>query len=88
MRLKLARSLALGVSLHDSQQHCQQRLLGQAVAIASAESAATGCGILGTGGGGDPYINRLKVLRELDRQACVRLRTPSCDPHAPAALAA
>ncbi len=28
-----------------------------------------GCGILGTGGGGSPYINRLKVMRELDRCA-------------------
>lgn len=26
-----------------------------------------GCGILGTGGGGSAYINRLKVQRELDK---------------------
>lgn len=31
------------------------------------EAISIGCGILGTGGGGNPYINRLKVIRELDR---------------------
>lgn len=31
------------------------------------KAISIGCGILGTGGGGDPYINRLKVIRELDR---------------------
>lgn len=50
------------------------------MAIASAKSAGAGCGILGAGGGGDPYINRLKVLRELDRRAHVQHRTPSYDP--------
>ena len=50
---------------------------GEAVTTASAASAGAGCGILGTGGGGDPYINRLKVLRELDRRARVQHRTPS-----------
>ena len=52
---------------------------GEAVTTASAASAGAGCGILGTGGGGDPYINRLKVLRELDRRARVQHRTPSYD---------
>ena len=33
----------------------------------SVQCPGAGCGILGTGGGGDPYINRLKILRELDR---------------------
>jgi DUF917 family protein len=31
------------------------------------EAISIGCGILGTGGGGDPYINCLKVMREIDR---------------------
>ncbi|CAK0783618.1 hypothetical protein CVIRNUC_006817 [Coccomyxa viridis] len=37
------------------------------------EAISTGCGILGAGGGGDPYINRLKVLRELDRGGVIRV---------------
>ncbi|CAL5220079.1 g2030 [Coccomyxa viridis] len=37
------------------------------------EALSIDCGILGTGGGGDPYTNRLKVLRELDRGGVIRV---------------
>ncbi|BDA41353.1 probable D-/L-hydantoinase subunit A at N-terminal half [Coccomyxa sp. Obi] len=39
-----------------------------------------GCGILGTGGGGSPYINRLKVLRELDKGGTIRVIDPEVVP--------
>ena len=37
------------------------------ISKADVDALAIGCGILGTGGGGSSHINRLKVLRELDR---------------------
>ncbi|EIE25109.1 DUF917-domain-containing protein [Coccomyxa subellipsoidea C-169] len=39
----------------------------------ATHAEASGCGILGTGGGGSPYINRLKVMRELDRGGVIRV---------------
>ena len=46
--------------------HISARVNG-AYLIRPVVGSRAGCGVLGTGGGGDPYNSRLKVMRELDR---------------------
>lgn len=51
--------------------------MGWLVGPAEAEEIALGAGILGTGGGGNPYMGKLRLLQELKRGARVEVIDPS-----------
>jgi DUF917 family protein len=61
--------------------------MGWAIGPAEAEAIALGAGILGTGGGGNPYMGKLRLLEELKRGAHIEVIDPAGVPDEAVAIA-